>query len=142
MAASPKAAKEKARKAQAHARQAEAQYRTIKAKAKRERRSAAQRDARRRAVRDQEKSPKRAGFRAFIGVVAYLLVGVFPYLASYFILPPGALMVLMGLWVFGLIWTLRLARNSPTRTPLAPFIAVVTWAVLVQVGGSVFGWFE
>ncbi len=75
-----------------------------------------------------------------VGVVGYVMVGVFPYLASALLVPPGAYLVLLLLWLLGLFWTLRLARYSPSWTPVAPLVALTVWIVLVQTGSAIFGW--
>ncbi len=138
MAASPRSARDKARKAHSRARQADQAYRRAKTQAKR-------------GTHRQARKAKRASGRAAsveshhwlartVGVVGYLAVGAFPYLASGLLVPPGAVMVLMALWLLGLVWTLRIARHNPRWTPAAPVVAVLVWIILVQAGSAVFGW--
>ncbi len=133
MAATPRAAKEKAQRAQAQARRASAEYRRAKSKAKREHRGAE------RQGRGRGRSA-RVWIPRAVGLVGYALVGVFPYLASALLVPPGAYLVLLALWALGLLWTIRLAKYSPAWTPVAPLVALTVWVILVQTGSELFGW--
>ena len=141
MPASPKAAKEKARKAQAQARRAEAEYKTAKARARRDQKV----EAKKRITKDvqrrtKDRTPKSYTGRKLVGIVAYLLVGAFPYAASYFILPAGIVLVLVALWAFGLMWAVRIAHTTPAWALAPPIVAVAIWVVIVQGGDAVFGW--
>ena len=141
MAANPKAAKDKARKAHAQARQADAAYRTAKVRARKDRKVASRKAsvAKQRAQRSSQREP-RTGMRRFLGLVAYIAVGLFPYSASFAILPTGAVVVLMALWAFGLMWTVRIARTAPDWTPAGAITAAAVWVVAVQGGDALFGW--
>jgi Flp pilus assembly protein TadB len=141
MAANPKAAKAKARKAHTQARQADAAYKSARVQARRERKGSARKRAAaaKRAKLMAERGP-RVGARRFVGLAAYVGVGVFPYLASYVILPAGAVVVLMALWAFGLLWTIRIARTAPEWTPAGAITAIGVWIVAVQGGDTLFGW--
>jgi hypothetical protein len=74
------------------------------------------------------------------GVLAYLLIGVFPYLASGLLVPPAAVAVLGGAWALGLFLTIRLARRRPGLTPLAPAAGLLFWYLFVTAGELIFGW--
>jgi hypothetical protein len=79
----------------------------------------------------------------WVGLVTmgvYIMIGVFPYLVSALLIPTWALVVLMGVWGVGLVFTGRLAMRRPLLSVAAIPIALVFWWVFVSAGSSVLGW--
>jgi Flp pilus assembly protein TadB len=117
-----RAAKDKARKAEADARRARSTYRSAKAHAKRKSQAKSRRH------RKRSRRGGRSWIPRTIGVIAYLALGLFPYLASGLLVPPGAVVVLMVVWTIGLVITIDLSRRSTGWTLMAPVLALAFWA--------------
>jgi hypothetical protein len=75
-----------------------------------------------------------------VGVLAYLLTGLFPYLASGLVVPPVGVAILGGVWALGLYLTVRTARRRPALTPLGPVAALAFWFLFVTAGDIFLGW--
>lgn len=108
-----------------------------RAKARREKQRARQARPR---YTNQEVHAPRGWFSKVFGIAAYLVIGVFPYLASGLLVPVGAVFVLMVVWAIGLVVVIDTARNTPQWTWLAPIMAMIVWVAFVQAGEALFGW--
>jgi hypothetical protein len=76
----------------------------------------------------------------WVGLGAYVAVGVFPFSVSTVLVPTGAAAVLLALWVGGLPLVVRLRRPRPGLTALAAPAALLVWVAFVQIGSWLFGW--
>ncbi|MEE8331595.1 MAG: hypothetical protein V3R84_07465 [Acidimicrobiia bacterium] len=75
-----------------------------------------------------------------VAVVAYLGVGVLPYLPSGLVVPFAVVPVLWGAWLVGLVVCIRLVRaNSKWALAAAP-AALLFWVLFVQAGSLLFDW--
>ena len=75
-----------------------------------------------------------------IGVVLFLVTGVFPYLASGLVAPLWGIGVLYAGWLLGLWLTIRLFRSGSAWALAMPVAAVAYWWLVVTLGESLFGW--
>jgi hypothetical protein len=75
-----------------------------------------------------------------IGLVAYLVVGMFPYLPSGLMVPLVGLWGLWVAWLFGAVLTWRTFRSRPAWTLVSAPAALVFWFVYVSIGERLFGW--
>lgn len=92
---------------------------------------------------DRSGSPGSTGLSRWmvrLGVLGYLVIGVFPYLVSGLLVPPAGLFVLLMCWVLGLVTMVLLARERPIVAPAAVVGAIVFWFLYVTVGSALFGW--
>ena len=55
-------------------------------------------------------------------------------------MPYPGVFVLWAIWIIGLVATIRVARQRPAWTPLAPPVAFAFWVAFVQIGSWLFGW--
>jgi hypothetical protein len=75
-----------------------------------------------------------------IGLLAYLVVGVVPYLSSGLMVPGPWLYILWALWVVGLILAWRTFQRRPVMVLLFAPAAVAFWLIFVTVGEQTLGW--
>jgi len=75
-----------------------------------------------------------------IGVVLYVVTGLFPYLASGLVAPLWGIAVLYAGWLLGLWLTIRLLRSGSAWALAMPVAAVGFWWLVVTLGESLFGW--
>jgi len=75
-----------------------------------------------------------------IGLILYLITGVFPYLASGLVAPLWGIAVLYAGWLVGLWLTIRLFRSGSAWALVMPVGAVAFWWLVVTLGESLFGW--
>ena len=75
-----------------------------------------------------------------VGLVLYVVTGVFPYLASGLVAPLWGIAVLYGGWLLGLWPTIRLFRSGSAWALAMPVAAVVFWWLVLTLGESLFGW--
>ncbi|MDH3730608.1 MAG: hypothetical protein OES13_05750 [Acidimicrobiia bacterium] len=75
-----------------------------------------------------------------VAIVAYLGVGVLPYLGSALVVPLGTVPVLWGAWVAGLVVCVRLIRAHSMWSLAAAPLALLFWVVFVQTGSLLFDW--
>jgi hypothetical protein len=75
-----------------------------------------------------------------IGLLAYLVVGGFPYLASGLMVPGPWLYILWAVWVVGLILAWRVFRVRPAMTLAFAPAALAVWAIYVYLGEQLLGW--
>jgi hypothetical protein len=77
---------------------------------------------------------------SLIGLVLYVITGVFPYPASGLVAPFWGIAVLYAGWLLGLWLTIRLFRGGSAWTLAMPIVAVAFWWLVVTLGESLFGW--
>jgi hypothetical protein len=77
---------------------------------------------------------------SLIGLVLYVITGVFPYLASGLVAPFWGIAVLYAGWLLGLWLTIRLFRGGSAWALAMPIVAVAFWWLVVTLGESLFGW--
>jgi len=75
-----------------------------------------------------------------IGLLAYVVVGVFPYLASGLMVPGPWLYILWAIWVMGLAMAWKVFRNRPAMSLLFAPLAVAFWFLFVWIGEQLLGW--
>ena len=75
-----------------------------------------------------------------IGLVLYVVTGLFPYLASGLVAPLWGIAVLYVGWFLGLWLTIRLLRSGSAWALAMPVAAVGFWWLVVTLGESLFGW--
>jgi hypothetical protein len=88
------------------------------------------------------RSESGVGARALgvIGIMLYLVIGAVPYFGTPLVVPFPWVFVLWAVWIAGLAVTIRVYRQWPAWTLLAPVTAVAFWVLFVQVGSWLFGW--
>jgi len=77
---------------------------------------------------------------SLIGLVLYVITGVFPYLASGLVAPFWGIAVLYAGWLLGLWLTIRLFRGGSAWALAMPIVAGTFWWLVVTLGESLFGW--
>ena len=77
---------------------------------------------------------------ALIGLILYVVTGVFPYLASGLVAPLWGIAVLYAGWLVGLWVTIQLFRRASPWALAMQVAAVAFWWLVVTLGESVFGW--
>ena len=75
-----------------------------------------------------------------IGLLAYLVVGFFPYLASGLMVPGPWLFVLWAVWLVGLVLAWRTLQRRPAMVLLFPPAAVAFWFLYLTAGEQLLGW--
>jgi len=75
-----------------------------------------------------------------VGLLAYVAVGLFPYLTSGLMVPGPWLYILWALWVLGAFLAWRTFRRRPLLVLLFAPAAVAIWFVYVTVGEQLLGW--
>jgi hypothetical protein len=75
-----------------------------------------------------------------VGLVLYVITGVFPYLASGLVAPFWGIAVLYAGWLLGLWLTIQLFRGGSAWALAMPVVAVAFWWLVVTLGESLFGW--
>jgi hypothetical protein len=75
-----------------------------------------------------------------VAVGLYLVLGVFPYLASVLLAPPAGVAFLMAAWLGGLVIAVWAARQRSLLALAMPLVAIALWAVVVTVGEQLLGW--
>jgi hypothetical protein len=77
---------------------------------------------------------------ALVGVVLYVVTGVFPFAASGLVAPLWGIAVLYGGWLIGLWLTVRLYQRRSAWALAIPVVALAFWWLVVTLGESAFGW--
>ncbi len=77
---------------------------------------------------------------ALVGLILYLVTGVFPYLASGLVAPLWGIAVLWAGWLVGLWLTIRLFRARSPWTLAMPVAALAFWWVVITLGENLFDW--
>jgi len=77
---------------------------------------------------------------SLVGVILYVITGVFPFLASGLVAPLWGIAVLYAGWLLGLWLTFRLFRSGSAWALAMPVAAVAFWWLVVTLGESLFGW--
>ena len=85
-------------------------------------------------------SPRLRAALIVIAIGLYVVLGVFPYLASGLLAPPVGVAFLMAAWLGGLVTAIWAARRRSLLTLAMPLIAIAFWAVVVTLGEQLFGW--
>ena len=75
-----------------------------------------------------------------LGLVAYLGIGVFPYLSSGLMVPGPWLFVLWGIWLIGTFLAWRTFQSRPVMVLLFAPAAVAFWFIFVTMGEQLLGW--
>ena len=75
-----------------------------------------------------------------VGLLAYVAVGLFPYLTSGLMVPGPWLYILWAIWVIGAVLAWRTFRTRPVMVLLFAPVAVAFWFIFVTVGEQLFGW--
>lgn len=75
-----------------------------------------------------------------VGLLAYLVVGFIPYLASGLMVPGPWLYVLWAVWIVGLALAWRTFQKRPAMVLLFAPAAVAFWFVYVTAGEQLLGW--
>ena len=84
------------------------------------------------------KNPQRIW--GIVGLLAYLLVGVFPYLPSGLMVPGPWLYILWAIWLGGALLAWRTFQSRPVMVLLFAPAAVAFWFIYVTVGEQLLGW--
>lgn len=77
---------------------------------------------------------------ALVGLILYLVTGVFPYVASGLVAPLWGIAVLWTGWLVGLWLTIRMFRARSVWTLAMPVAALAFWWVVITLGENLFGW--
>ncbi len=77
---------------------------------------------------------------SLIGLVLYIVTGVFPYLASGLLAPLWGIAILYVGWLLGLWLTISLFRRRSPWALAMPVASLVFWVVVITLGGSFFEW--
>ncbi len=77
---------------------------------------------------------------ALVGLILYVVTGVFPYLASGLVAPLWGIAVLYAGWLVGLWLTIRLFRMGSAWALAMPVASVAFLWLVVTLGESLFGW--
>jgi hypothetical protein len=75
-----------------------------------------------------------------VGLLAYLVVGAFPYLTSGLMVPGPWLYILWGIWLVGAGLAWRTFQRRPAMVLVFAPVAVAVWFVFVTAGEQLFGW--
>jgi len=75
-----------------------------------------------------------------LGLLAYGVLGVYPFAVSGLLVPPAAVTVLLTVWVLGLIYTIRWSAGWPWAAPIGAGAALLFWVLFVLSGSVLFGW--
>ena len=75
-----------------------------------------------------------------VGLVAYLVVGAFPYLTSGLMVPGPWLYILWAVWILGLVLAGRTFQRRPAMVLLFAPAAVAFWFLYVAAGERLLGW--
>ncbi len=75
-----------------------------------------------------------------LGLLAYGVLGVYPYAVSGLLVPPAAVAVLLAVWVLGLIYVIRWSSGWSWAAPIGAGAALLFWVLFVLAGSAVFGW--
>ncbi len=73
------------------------------------------------------------------GIVLYVVVAWF-YLVSGLVIPTPWYWFVLGVWVVGLYYLLRVFRERPVWTPIVPVLAVLVLIAIAALGGALLGW--
>lgn len=77
---------------------------------------------------------------AAVAIVAYVGVGILPYLPSGLVVPIAVVPVLWGAWLVGLVVCVRLVRAKSMWALAAAPAALLFWVLFVQTGSLLFDW--
>ena len=75
-----------------------------------------------------------------VGLVAYLIVGAFPYLTSGLMVPGPWLFIVWAVWLIGAVLAWRTFQRSPVWVLAFAPAAVAFWFVYVSLGEQLLGW--
>jgi hypothetical protein len=85
-------------------------------------------------------SPRIRATAIVVAVGLYLVLGVFPYLASVLLAPPAGVAFLMAAWLGGLVIAICAARRRSLLALAMPLVAIAFWAVVVTLGEQLLDW--
>lgn len=77
---------------------------------------------------------------ALVGLVLYVVTGVFPYVASGLVAPLWGIALLYAGWLIGLWVTIRLYQRRSAWALAMPVAALAFWWLVITLGESIFGW--
>ena len=75
-----------------------------------------------------------------IGLLAYLVVGVFPYVVSGLVVPGPWVYILWAIWLVGAVFALQTFQRRPVWVLIFAPAAVAFWFLYVTVGEQLLGW--
>jgi hypothetical protein len=75
-----------------------------------------------------------------VGLVAYLIVGAFPYLASGLVVPGPWLFILWAIWLVGAVMAWRTFQRRPVWVLAFAPAAVAFWFLYLTLGEQLLGW--
>ena len=75
-----------------------------------------------------------------VGLLAYLVVGAFPYLTSGLMVPGPWLYILWAIWLIGAVLALRTFQRRPAMVLVVAPAAVAFWFLFVTAGERLLGW--
>lgn len=75
-----------------------------------------------------------------LGLMAYGVLGVFPYLVSGLVVPPVGVAILLAAWVGGLLAVIRWSKEWAWAAPIGAGAALLFWVLFVLAGSALFGW--
>ena len=79
-------------------------------------------------------------FLGILGLLAYLVTGFFPYLASGLMVPGPWLFILWAVWVVGLVLAWQTFQRRPAMVLLFAPAAVAFWFLYLTAGEQLLGW--
>ena len=75
-----------------------------------------------------------------VGLLGYVAVGFFPYLASGLMVPGPWLFILWAVWIVGLVLAWQTFLRRPAMVLLFPPAAVAFWFLYLTAGEQLLGW--
>ena len=91
----------------------------------------------------ENSDPENSGARkiwGIVGLLAYLLVGFFPYLASGLMVPGPWLFILWAIWLAGAVLAWLTFQRRPLRVLIFAPAAVAFWFLYVTAGEQFLDW--
>ena len=89
---------------------------------------------------NSQKSDRPSKIWGIVGLLAYLVVGAFPYLTSGLMVPGPWLYILWAIWLVGAVLAWRTFQRHPVRVLFFAPAAVVFWFLYVTAGEQLLGW--
>lgn len=83
---------------------------------------------------------RRRDWPVAVGVILYLLTGLFPYAPSGLLVPTVGLVGLWLLWLLGLVITFSLRRWSRWLPLLGAPLSLLVWSGYLALGDWLLGW--
>ncbi len=77
---------------------------------------------------------------ALVGLILYIVTGVFPYFVSGLVAPLWGIAVLYAGWLVGLWLTISLFRRGSAWALAMPVAALAFWWGVITLGESILGW--